>query len=587
MSSSPLSFLLVGVIALGLVTPATAKTIVLDGQNLTPAHVAAIANDLAQIQVLPAAAKRNADAYLLLLTAAKEGQEIYGLTTGVGENKDQSEAGFDDGVNACTIPGTPVKVGCGFLKVSTAFNRDLIYTQSAGVSPDAPVARVRAAMAIRLNTMLFGGTAVEPKVIEQLTNFLNRGITPVMPGRGSLGEADITLLGHLGLAMIGVGDVDYKGKRTAAKAALAAEGLPPLSPLGKDALGIFSSNAYSAAITALLIDDLDHLRALAVPLFALSLEALNGNVSPFLRGANANRPYPYVNAASKEIRTLLGTSYLMDQWDRKWQPEEGESRLDPRALQDPLSYRTFANILGTLDEATAHLKQNFLIQLNSSDDNPTVVLGEKPQTNKYQETKLYADGNGVHGTVNPSANFSPLPWVVPLQSVGIALGHYSSASANRTIKLAMPQFTYLPRFLGVQKGGHAFGAIQKVFVSLAAENRELANPVSLDFIPVAGSIEDTATNAPRAARRASSGPSHQQSLRHSRPRAPARRASRRHPSSAIRRANVVVNDTRVAEEIPRGRPLYGQRPAPNTGHRQSHILSEILHCRARISRTME
>jgi histidine ammonia-lyase len=81
------------------------------------------------------------------------------------------------------------------------------------------------------------------------------------------------------------------------------------------------------------------------------------------------------------------------------------------------------------------------------------------------------------------------------------LGHFSIASAQRTIKLSDPRFTDLSRFLGTKKSFHAFGAVQKVFVSLAAENKALAYPVSMDFFAVAGDIEDMGTNGPRVVRR--------------------------------------------------------------------------------------
>ncbi len=68
------------------------------------------------------------------------------------------------------------------------------------------------------------------------------------------------------------------------------------------------------------------------------------------------------------------------------------------------------------------------------------------------------------------------------------------------MRLANDHFTGLKRFLGTNKTVHAFGAIQKPIVALAAENRSLANPVSLDFMPVAINVEDMATNAALAAR---------------------------------------------------------------------------------------
>ena len=88
-------------------------------------------------------------------------------------------------------------------------------------------------MAVRLNNILTGGPGVQPHVADTLLAFLNKGITPIMPSRGSVGQADMTLLSHIGLAMLGEGDVDYQGRRMPALEALKAAGIEPLRPFGK------------------------------------------------------------------------------------------------------------------------------------------------------------------------------------------------------------------------------------------------------------------------------------------------------------------------------------------------------------------
>ncbi len=96
----------------------------------------------------------------------------------------------------------------------------------------------------------------------------------------------------------------------------------------------------------------------------------------------------------------------------------------------------------------------------------------------------------------PSANFEPLPWVLAFEQLGLALAHNSLASAQQVIKLNNPAFTGLSRFLGTDHTVHAFGAMEKPVMMLAMRSKELAMPVSLDYFPVAGDIEDIATNAP-------------------------------------------------------------------------------------------
>ena len=454
------------------------QKIILDGHKLTPKEVVQIGKNKAKVSIPKSALKRVDSGYKLLIKAAEAGQKIYGLTVGVGENKDRTI--LKNG-----------KLTDEAIDYSKQFNRALIRVTSAGVGPEMEPEMVRAIMASRLNSILYGSTGARKKVAELYRDFLNHDIVPVIPGRGSMGEADITLIIHIGLAMIREGQVIYKGKRMSAKKALKHAGIKPLDPWAKDALAIMSSNGYSEALGAFCLTELQHLLQISKLVFCLNLEALNGNITPFLEHTNKVRPFKSVNKVSKEYRKILKGSYL-------WSANK------KRHLQDPLSYRTSAYTVGAVESTLNELIDQMAIQLNSSDDNPMVLLGVNSPSKKEEVKKHYVKKSAaskIYGAVIPSANFSPWPWVLSFEKLGIALGHLSIASAQRTIKLSDPRFTELSRFLGTKKNFHAYGAVQKVFVSLAAENKEMAFPVSMDFFAVAGDIEDMGTNGPRVVRR--------------------------------------------------------------------------------------
>ncbi len=284
-------------------------------------------------------------AYEVLLQGAKEGQEIYGLTVGVGWNKDRKMVDAKGEL-------TPE-----LMEASREFNEGLLRAHSVDVGPDTAVPVVRAAMAVRLNNILTGGPGVQPHVAEMLVAFLNSGITPVMPSRGSVGQADMTLLSHIGLAMLGEGEVYYKDRRMAAKEALSAAGIEPLEPFGKDGLAILSSNAYAAALASIAIHDAEQLLETSQLVYALSLEGLNGNVSPPLEDVAALRPFPsYINSTAG-LSDVLAGSYL-------WQADE------KRILQDPLSFRTTPYLLGSFADSLARTKALVEIQINSSTSIP-------------------------------------------------------------------------------------------------------------------------------------------------------------------------------------------------------------------------
>jgi histidine ammonia-lyase len=449
--------------------------VVLDGRSATPEIIASVA-DGETVRLAPAAMKRVEDAHTVLLEAAQAGQQIYGLTVGVGLNKDRK------------MVDAQGKLTQEIIDASGRFNVGLIHAHSGSVGPDMAVRTARAAMAARLNAMLDGGAGVQTSIVDTYVQFLNRGVTPAIPSGGSLGEADITILSHVGLAMLGEGDVYYQGRKIPAAEALGAAGIPPIKPYGKDALAILSSNAYSAGMAALALNDMGRLLNVSKLVYALSLQAFNGNVSPFLQDTLALRPFPYTVQAGNQLRTLLAGGSIWNH-DAK------------RALQDPLSFRSGVYLLGEEDRVYAATRALLSVQLNSSDDNPGVAVGVTPRSTRSQEARGYVKVNGVTGAVLPSANFEPLPWVLSFEETGLVLAHNSLASAQRIIKLNDPHLTGLSRFLGTDQTVHAFGAMEKPPVALAMENKELAMPVSMDYLPVAGDIEDIATNAPRVVER--------------------------------------------------------------------------------------
>lgn len=445
--------------------------VTLDGRTATPESITRIAQG-EPVRITPAARERVRQSHQLLLDAARQGQQIYGLTVGVGENKDREMVDASGQLTPAVI------------EASRRFNIGLLRSHGMGTGPDAPVADTRAAMAARLNGMLAGGSGVQPSVVEAYAAALNAGVTPAMPAAGSVGEADITLLAHIGIGLMGEGDADYRGRKQPAAQALKAAGIRPIQPFGKDGLSILSSNAYSAGLAALTLHEMDHLSRVAKQVYALSLQALNGNVSPLLEDTLALRPFPQTVRAGADLRRLLDGSSL-------WEHDAA------RPLQDPLSYRTSVYLLGELDRATATSRALIDVQLNSSDDNPGVALGVQPKSNRAQESQAYLPG----GAVLPSANFEPLPWVLAFEGMGLALAQHGLTVAQRVVKLNDTKFTGLPRFLGTETAVQALAEIEKPATALAMETKALAQPVSLDYLPMAGNIEDVATNAPAAVQR--------------------------------------------------------------------------------------
>lgn len=416
--------------------------LLLTGKDLSIEDIYEVSVNDKKVKISEDAYKRVEKSRKLIFELADKGVAVYGLNRGVGWNKDKRI----------------------FNKYFEEYNTNLIYAHCVGVGDYLSEEEVRAVLLCRLNTLLLGATGMDVELINTYKDFLNYNIHPLIPKKGSVGEADITTLSFIGLSMIGEGEVFYKGNKVSAKIALEKAGLKKASLGPKDGLGIVSSNAFSAGKASLILKDLYDLLEISNLIYCLSLEGLNGNISPLDDSVNKLRGYKGQYEIARKMRGYLEGSYLN---------QEDENR----ALHDALSFRGGCSVHGAIKDSLDYAKDQLKIQLNSSDDNPCIIVDE--------------------GRLMPSSNYETTSWVLAFEMMGIALSHMSKLSCHRIIKLSNPEFTKLNRFLTPSEGEViAFGTIQKTFTYLDTEIRHLSNPVTADFFAVAGEIEDHANNTP-------------------------------------------------------------------------------------------
>lgn len=418
--------------------------LILNGKDLILDDINDVAYNNKKIELDPEALKRAKKSRQILFDLAATGQAVYGLNRGVGWNKDKefSTEFFED------------------------YNRNLLNSHSIGIEPYNSDEEVRAMMLIRLNKALAGSTGISIEILEMYKEFLNNGIHPCVPRRGSIGEGDIATLSHIGLSFIGEGEVSYKGSIMESMKALEMEGMKPAILGPKDGLSIVSSNAQGEAMTYAIVKEIEELLYISNLIYCLSLEGLNGVVESLDKKVNDLRGLKGQIESGAQCRDFLKGSYL------------NEPHSD-RALQDPLSFRGGFAISGAALDVLNFVKEQLQILINSTDDNPCII---------YDENRT-----------SVSANFEITTLTVGVEMLGTVLSHLSKSSCYRMIKLGDPLFTKLSRFLTpCDVKTIAYGTIQKSFTYLDTENRMLANPSSMDFYSLAGTIEDHASNLPLA-----------------------------------------------------------------------------------------
>ena len=403
------------------------STVVVDGSSLTVGAVVAVARAGARVEIADEALARMAESRALVERVVLRGDSVYGLTTGVGVRKRVELAGEE----------------------IARFNRRIIAEHRTAQGREAPGDVVRATMLRLLNGFARGSAGVRPALAERLADALNRGEQPRVRMLGSIGQSDLMPLADLAAAVF-----------------------RDLPLEAKEGLAVLNANAFSTGWAALAIADARTLLDAMTLAAALDLEAFGANLTPLHPAVGAARPYPGLVGELRRMRDALAGSRL-------WEPGAA------RNLQDPLSFRGAAAILGAARDALDFVERQLAIELNASQENPLTLLAED--------------------RIISVANYESLPLATALDLMRIALVPAVSAANERLIKLLQAPQT------GLSDGLHAPGVAAESSLSeytwpaqaLAIEARLLGQPVSLE-IPSASQaegLEDRASMTPLAARR--------------------------------------------------------------------------------------
>src|SRR5213595_2197436 len=206
----------------------------IDGRSLDLADVVAVARGREPVRLAPAAAKRVDASRRALEKVVAKGTLAYGIKTGFGE------------LANVAISDADVR----------ALQLNLLRSHAIGQGPPLRKDEVRAALLLRANTLAMGYSGVRRILVTRLLEFLNRGVHPVIPSRGSLGASgDLAPLAHMGLVLIGEGDAEVDGQILPGEKALAKANLSPLVLQSKEGLAIINGTSVMAAVGALLVKD--------------------------------------------------------------------------------------------------------------------------------------------------------------------------------------------------------------------------------------------------------------------------------------------------------------------------------------------
>ena len=412
--------------------------IVLDGNSLSIEKLVRIARYGEKVELHPEALERIKACRAMLEKKIAAREVMYGINTGIGEF---SEVILTD-------------------EQVEQFQKYLIYNHSAGIGDPAPVEYVRAAMAGRINVHANGRSGVRPEITLTLVEMLNKGVTPVVAQKGSVGASgDLAPMAQMALLLLGEGEAYYQGERLAGKVAMERAGIKIPGLKARDGLATINGSNLLTAMSALQLYDMKRWLHQAEIAAAMSLEALLANLKPYDERLHKARGFNGAIRSARAIRRCLQGSDLYS------------GKIKQR-VQDAYSMRSTPQVIGAALDALDYAWQQVEIELNGVGDNPVFFV---------------EDNETITG-----ANFQGTPVALPMDMVGAAITMVSVMSERRMNRLNNPALSAgLPPFL--TKGAGLFSGLmlsQYTADHLIVEQRILSAPASIQSIPAAADQED-------------------------------------------------------------------------------------------------
>src|SRR5215472_2886081 len=357
-------------------------TVTLNGRTVTCRQIREVARETATATVSRAGIGR-ATAAARVAAEVAASRAVYGRSTGVGANRDQTVAEAD-------LSGHGLR---------------LLHSHAGGGGPMIAADLSRAMLAVRVNQIAAGGSGDNPGVLAPLLDAINAGLWVPVPRYGAIGTGDLTALAVTALCLLGDRDWRPEGARQ------------PRFPLASaDALAFMSSNAATVGEAALACADLADLLLAAIVIAALSHKAVSASTEPYAVPVADAKRYPGQRAVAAILRALLA----------------GDDHAAAR-IQDPYGYRALPQVHGPAVDAAAAADRATSVELNSAAENPLVDVAGRAVWHNGNFHAAYV------GLALDAVRAAPFLATDPSPSSGIMILEYVAHSAVADIRrLAAP-----------------------------------------------------------------------------------------------------------------------------------------------------
>jgi histidine ammonia-lyase len=453
-------------------------TITLNGEDMSVQDVVDIARHGAKVRVANEVFDSIEKNLQLVLEAARQGIPVYGFNRGGGAEREIE-----------IFSGDPLSPANARVLVERRFKGARLVgvhgggEQHSGAGPEVSDEEiVRAQMAVALNRIRYSGS--NRAQVDLLADMLNERIAPVVLSRGTDGHGDLGQDGAIRAAMVGVGDVYFRGERMSASEAFRRAGIKPLEPT-VESIGVYGGwgghDSYTDGQAALLVYEAKHLLDWSDLVFSMSMLGLNSSIAPLTAVPQNGRPFPYPNWQARRLLNIIRGSYL---FDLELDPDDPGDTHGQRILQDPESFRDYSWRNGATWRAWDQLRKAVLVQINSNTSNPILKSGTHPADSWELDTpwieRYYVNPSATTegGYILGGSNFDYIPVANSIEQFVLALAQSHVATKERVQRFFDPFFTVITMDdLPKAEQGNAPLGDGFAMSDLTAELLSLASPV--------------------------------------------------------------------------------------------------------------
>ncbi|MBO6170048.1 MAG: histidine ammonia-lyase [Bacteroidales bacterium] len=360
---------------------------------------------------------------------------LYGITTGFGS------------LYNVTIPADEL----------SRLQHNLVMSHACGSGETVRPQIVKLMLFLKAQSLSYGHSGAQLITVQRLIDMFNEDILPVVYQQGSLGASgDLAPLAHLSLPLIGMGEVLYKGQIRSAAEVWAEKGWEPITLQSKEGLALLNGTQFMSAHAVWSIIKSMRLSRWADLIGAMSLDAYDGRIEPFLPLTHHLRPHQgQILTGARFIELLEGSELIK-------RPKEH--------VQDPYSFRCIPQVHGAVKDNILYVKSVIENEINSATDNPNIFPDED--------------------MVISAGNFHGEPIAIPMDALAIAMSELASISERRTYQL-IHGLRGLPKYLVANPGlNSGFMIPQYTAASIVSQNKGLCWPASCDSIPSSQGQED-------------------------------------------------------------------------------------------------